>query len=227
MRAEDILATLAGRGQWLNVGELMPGDIAYRSYAKTMRELEAEIEELRGNLNAADAKALRSQRRREVALETVKGKQSRSRTTKGGAQEVIAEAVAGMPELQMKTLLWTVAGDLDSYSILRDRLLKRARKSFERDRWWPNAIKRGRGPMGHMYAPDYVPDLVHLALFELRVPHAVSTGADKARWFGVTREYWSRHMAMPYAVLQGATFEWFGTACGHILRRLRRAQQTA
>lgn len=210
--AEHILAALGGRSQWFETGIDDRSRKEFRRYSNVVNKLALELAPLRG-----DNKAISD---RGPAQPTAKGKQSKSGGSSGSVAEYVSQAIKHMPMIEWQAILWSINSDPTARAALYNRLLAYARRSMERDKFWPDYIRRGVCNCGRMPSDDYVPDLVHLALLELRTPGVFSTHGSRAQWFGLSRQHWKKIMLKPYGVLQGDTFRWFGGGCTHIENRL-------
>jgi len=214
IQAEDILAAIAGRTLWLETGARDRSNPAHRRFAAIVQRLEHSIAEINGQESAG--------LRRFSDLRTASGSGTYSRRAMPGAQELVAEAVANMPPIYWSAILWTIAGDGEAFRHMYRKLMDRARKSQRRDRFWPAEIARRRLESGHIPAPDYVPDLVFLAIQELRHPQLFRSDVLRANWFRISDSHWHKVVGRPYGVLQATVLVWFGEGCAHIVERLRR-----
>lgn len=214
--AESILAALSGRSFWVETGRGDRSRPEFRRYVNAMLALENELHRIR---------QLERQELRRTPLPTALGKQSKTSKPLSPFSEIVADAIANMPKIYWSAILWVVDTNRGSYDILASRLLPLAERSAKRDRFWPQTIRRQACRCGRRPAEDYVADLVHLALMELRTPALYQTHEQRAEWFGLSQQHWRKIMQRPYGMLQGKTIEWFGSGCGHINRRLHQRMQ--
>lgn len=212
--AEDVLAAIAGRTLWLETGVADRRDPRHRQYHAVVQRLEREFDLLR--------KELPSGARLPVDLPSALGSGTYSRRASAGIQELVADATQKMPRAHLNAVLFACAHDPAAQRDLEERLIRKARKSQQRDGFWPARIRRRKTKEGITPTDDYALDLVTLALMELLHPGEFGPVIVKADWFGISREYWYPTVAKPYAVLQQTTAIWFGEGCAHICERLRR-----
>lgn len=240
LAVEDILAAIVSRGRWFDIGERDCRDPDHQKMSGVLRELTEQLATLNGDrlydqpippnvIERFDpnrpASYARGAANNAPHMETASGTQTRKALRDSGFSAIASEAVAGMPSIEWASILWVIDSDEKSYKIMKKLLVRKAAKSIERDKFWPESLRRSDCICGRSPAEDYVPDLVKLALYELRTPALYQTHQQRAEWFGLSSQHWRKILHKPYGFLQGQVFLWFGSGCGHIARRLRRSSQ--
>ena len=214
-----VLGLLAARGASFNPGQYLDASEAPTRY--NIREALQGIVDPDAPIDPKTGKA-----KPLPAIVTADGKSSRSRKPVETTAELAADAVHGMRRINWMTLLCAVNADTEAEEIVRRRLLKIARRDREASGRWPDKLQRRRCECGRAPADDYLPDLVELAITELKAPSAVRANHQRAEWFGISLRTFERHIAAQYAVLQRPLYVWYERGIGHICYRLRRRRST-
>ncbi len=223
---ETILAALVAHGYRFETGVRDRSNAEYKRMHGIRKNIEGmlgrnlELTPPAGDGEDADPRPTGATRD-EPAVPTAKGRQSSHSMKSAGLSAMAAQVVSGMPLIEWAAILWIINSDAQAYKRLEHRLLKVAYQAARTQNDWPINVKRDRLPSGHRLASDYVPDLVTLALLELRDPGAFSTHEQRATWFCVPQRSWYRLLRKPYGSLQTKCFTWFGGGCSYISHRLR------
>ncbi|HNP65505.1 MAG TPA: hypothetical protein PKH39_16350, partial [Woeseiaceae bacterium] len=116
------------------------------------------------------------------------------RVNRSATHEAAVDALKRIPKRAFQALQVSVGIDGEPRNALFDSLLAEARESKARDKFWPTVIVRQRTPGDIRPNPDYVPDMVELALLHLQNPAALATHESRARWFRVSHITWRRKL---------------------------------
>lgn len=217
---EDVLASLSGRGRWFDTGTGDKRNKRNLLHTGDLRKLEDALHEIRGEKKEKGAAKLPRN------IETADGTDTRNKLTGDNFTPALADAVLGMPGIEWAAIEWIVDGNQRAKDKLESRLLALARRSQDNDDFWPVTLRRADGVDGRKASTDYVPDLVRLAIMDLRFPNTFETQHARATWFGITDRHWRRLMLKPYGLLQVRTQAWLGGGCGHITRRLAASRRS-
>jgi hypothetical protein len=215
MTPENILASLVAHGHQLDYGRPDPlimearADLVGKTKPVNWSVLTAE--------HGIDPRLL-------VAIRSADGSQSRSGSTHSVA-EVAADALVGMSGRSWNTIQVAVGMSSTARASLQRSLARVARQLQQRERIWPDTIRRQCCSCGRTAAEDYIPDLVELALMHLEQPMALRQQTTRAQWFGMSERNWHRVAARPFDQVAAHLWSWYFAGIGHIQGRLRRRNQ--
>jgi hypothetical protein len=159
------------------------------------------------------------------SLRTALGRDTR-RISRSALHEAAADALSGMPLRYWQALQVAIGIDSQARDAVYNRLLRTARSSQKRDDFWPDKIERRRRARRHAPAPDYVPDLVELAVMHLEHPDQFATHHQRAQWFGLADSKWHLHnMQKPFDLVSKRAWSWYDAGIGYMTNRLNRQRR--
>lgn len=217
MKPENVIGAILAHSQHLTVGE--PDQalqaVRHKYVGKTTPANIREIKDDKGKVDVAQTWP---------AIRTAFGRSTRG-LSKSSLEEYTAEALTQMPKRYWQTLQVAIhINDLARDSI-HAKLIKLGRKSQERGGYWPKSIRRRRSYEGREATPDYLVDLVNLAVLELEKPALFGSHKARAAWFGVSERNWYIQMQRPYGEISGYVWNWYHCAIGHIESRLAKLRR--
>ncbi len=148
------------------------------------------------------------------------GKQTRA-ASKYSMSEVAADAIIGMYERNWHTLQCAIGVGSAVRPLVVNRLTAIAYRIKNSERVWRDTVRRQPCECGRYPLPDYVPDLVELAVRHLEDPFSYHTHRTRALWIGLSESHWHAVMSRPFDQVAAHIWSWYYAGIGHIQNRIR------
>ena len=133
---------------------------------------------------------------------------------------VAVDALLGMFDRNWHALQLSIGVGEAVRPILVRRLIRTANRMKNEERIWPNRIRRRCCPCGRAPAPDYVLDLVELAVRHLEDPYNYRHQRTRAEWFGISESHWHAVARRPFDQTAAHVWSWYYAGIGHIQHRI-------
>lgn len=212
IEAEDILAALLAHGQQLDGRRPDPLVEAVRE-SKVGRVRAGNWRAVRGPDGKIDVAASWP------SLRTALGRDHR-RINKNALHEVAADALLKMPKRPWQVLQTAIGANLRAREDVVAWLTREAWRAKKRDRYWPDKVARKACSCHRAAAPNYMHDLVQLAVLQLEHPIRFKTHDQRAQWFGLSNPHWRAVMQKPYDTISAPLWSKYHEGIGHIELRL-------
>lgn len=147
------------------------------------------------------------------------GKQTHA-PTRHSVSEVAADALIGMYERNWHTLQCAIGIGSAVRPLVVNRLTRIAYRMKKSERIWRDTVRRKPCECGRYPSPDYVPDLVELAVKHLEDPFTYRTHRMRARWIGLSEAHWHGVMSRPFDQVAAHIWSWYFAGIGHIQNRI-------